>query len=67
MPFLLAVLTTFLTATRTYVRIVDRVFGWDDGLMIAGYITYIGAVIVGIWAHLIGIGTLDINLNKLEL
>lgn len=64
MGSVLAVLTTILTAARTYVRVVDRVFGWDDGLMIAGYLTYVGAVAVGIWAHLIGIGTLDVSLNQ---
>ncbi|KAJ1333087.1 hypothetical protein MN608_03077 [Microdochium nivale] len=61
---IMAVLTTIFTATRTHVRIVDGVFGWDDGLMVAGYVTYMGAVIVGIWAHLIGIGTMDVDLNQ---
>ncbi|KAG9253243.1 cytochrome P450 [Emericellopsis atlantica] len=49
---------------RSHVRWQDRVFGWDDGLMVAGTIAHVASVSVGIAGQLTGIGTRDVHLNQ---
>ncbi|KXJ93359.1 hypothetical protein Micbo1qcDRAFT_232914 [Microdochium bolleyi] len=58
------VLSTAAIGLRVFVRAKDKVFGWDDGVMVAGGIGFICASILAIWAELVGIGTFDIHLNQ---
>jgi len=59
-----AIVSTISIGIRVFVRAKDKVFGWDDGIMVAGGVGFVGASVLGIWSLLLGIGTRDINLNQ---
>ncbi|CRK24752.1 hypothetical protein BN1723_013378 [Verticillium longisporum] len=56
-------LSIIAVGLRTYVRITDRVFGLDDGLMAAGAVIYTAVVGLAIYACTVGIGTRQEKLN----
>ncbi|KAI0156063.1 hypothetical protein BJ166DRAFT_532073 [Pestalotiopsis sp. NC0098] len=49
---------------RSYVRVVDNVFGVDDGLILAGLIVYITDIALAIRGVSVGIGSKNDHLNS---
>ncbi|KAL0933894.1 uncharacterized protein CTRU02_210693 [Colletotrichum truncatum] len=49
---------------RTRIRIVERTFGLDDGLMAAGTVVYTAVVGLAVYGCFIGLGTLEAKLNQ---
>ncbi|KAH8671571.1 hypothetical protein BX600DRAFT_459305 [Xylariales sp. PMI_506] len=61
---LICVTFSVLSVTgRLYVRISDRLFGFDDGLMGAGTLAYVAEVGLAVYASYVGVGTKDAEHN----
>lgn len=56
-------LSVLAVGARTYIRLTDRVFGLDDGLMLFGTIVYVATVALSSYAAFVGLGSHDVMLN----
>jgi len=56
-------LSLLVVALRTFVRLREKNFGWDDGFMLGGLCIFIVEVVLACLGAYSGLGTLDIELN----
>ncbi|KAI0134043.1 hypothetical protein BJ170DRAFT_183014 [Xylariales sp. AK1849] len=57
------VFSVISVGARTYVRLSDGLFGFDDGLVFAGTVAYIADVAVACYAASVGVGTVNAKHN----
>ncbi|EFQ34575.1 uncharacterized protein GLRG_09719 [Colletotrichum graminicola M1.001] len=57
------VISVLCVGVRTCVRLIEGTFGVDDGLMLAGTMAYVPCVGLAIYGCLVGLGTLQAQLN----
>lgn len=66
LSIVLSVLTLATVSLRCWLRMREKLFGADDGMMLVGMVTFQATSCVTAYACFIGIGTHDAKINMVQ-